>query len=129
MTRDKNKDRRSDMRLVKPDEKVEPRELDEATDALRAAVAPAELSAFDNEALLAMTLGDDVSEISDAELQAAEALRLALSGVGADDTMQPLAELAVALRAAHGGAEVRTRERRVEVRVQEGPELLPRELS
>lgn len=96
---------RKDLRLVKPDERVEPAELDEATDALRAAVSPGELDALDHEALLALTLGDDVLDISDEERAAAGRLRAALDGDGVgDEGLAPLAELAGALRAAHAGA-------------------------
>ncbi|HHH29569.1 MAG TPA: hypothetical protein ENK57_14655 [Polyangiaceae bacterium] len=92
-----SKDRRKDLRLVKPDEAVEPQQLDEAADALRRALEPGDLEPLDNEALLAMTLGEDVAELDDgAEAAEAEALRRALAGRGT----HPLAELAVALRAA-----------------------------
>lgn len=95
---------RKDLRLVKPDERVEPAALDEATDALRAAVSPGELDALDHEALLALTLGDDISEIAPGERVAAEQLRAALDGTGATGELAALAELAAALRAAHVGA-------------------------
>jgi hypothetical protein len=96
-----SKDKRKDLRLVKPDDEVEPRALDEATDALRRAVEPDALDALDNEALLAMTLGDDVAELDDEDDRAeAEALREALAGRGS----HPLAELAGALQAAHAAS-------------------------
>lgn len=92
-----SKDRRKDLRLVKPESDVAPEALDEATDALRAAVDPGALDALDNEALLAMTLGEDVAQLDDeAEALEAEVLREALAGRAS----HPLAELAGALRAA-----------------------------
>ena len=87
-----------DLRLVKPDERIDPAELDEAIEALRALVDPAPLGDVDHEALLALTLGDDVSAIAAEEREQAEALRLALDRGGA---RHPLADLAAALRALH----------------------------
>ena len=60
MSKDRGKDRRKDLRLVGPEGEVQPEALDEATEALRSAVDPGALDALDNEALLAMTLGEDV---------------------------------------------------------------------
>ncbi len=108
MTRDKTP--KVDLRLVKPAEEVVPRELDRETDALRASLVPAELSSADHEALLALTLGDDVSDMAVEERDAADALRLALAGGGGlaggreDAPMGALAQLAGALRAAYRGA-------------------------
>jgi hypothetical protein len=96
-----SKDRRKDLHLISEEgEGIEPGQLDEATAALRAALAPDPLDAMDHEALLAMTLGDDVSEVDDVEARAAAELRDALQR-GAP---HPLAELAMALRAAHGAS-------------------------
>jgi hypothetical protein len=95
-------DKRKDLRLIKPDERVEPSALAQATDALRAALGAGDLDEVDHEAILALTLGDDVFEASAAEHAEAEALAQALSGRGS----HPLAELCAALRAAHGGGEL-----------------------
>ena len=97
MSKDRGKDRRKDLRLVGPEGEVQPEALDEATEALRSAVEPGALDALDNEALLAMTLGEDVADFDDdVEEREATALREALAGRGS----HPLAELASALRAA-----------------------------
>lgn len=94
-----SKDRRKDLRLVEPEGAVDPDRLDEETAALRAALGGGgSLDEMDHEALLAMTLGDEISEIDEGE--AAEAARLARALVG--EGAHPLAELGVALRAAHG---------------------------
>jgi hypothetical protein len=91
--------RPKDLRLVKgePPSELLPADVGEVTRAVRAALDPAELDPADHEALLALTLGDDVAGVSDQERAAAELLRDALDGRGA----HPLAELATALRCAN----------------------------
>ena len=89
-----SKDRKKDIRLIKPTEDIDRGALDRATDALRTAIAPSELDMADHEALIAMTLGEDVSDIADDERSAAQALRLALEGQGES----ALSQLAMALR-------------------------------
>ncbi|MEZ4442577.1 MAG: hypothetical protein R3B72_26015 [Polyangiaceae bacterium] len=91
---------RKDLRLVKPEEAIEPEALARATAALRSAVVPEPLDAMDHEALLAMTLGDDVADVSAAERAAAAELCEAIAGRGA----HPLADLARALRATQAAA-------------------------
>jgi hypothetical protein len=68
----------------------------ELSRALRAAASDSDIARADHEALLALTLGDDVADFSDDERRAADTLRQALAGEGVD----PLAELAEALRCA-----------------------------
>lgn len=128
MTRDDNKGnqsshKRKDLRLIKPEQRVEPRELDAATDALRAAIAPQELDALDNEALLALALGDDVAEMDVDEQDAAETLRLAMQGEGT----HPLAELAEALRAAHAAAPIAAEDNEALIALGLGTEVKPSE--
>jgi hypothetical protein len=95
-----SRDGRKDLRLVKPHERVEPDALDPnqlrgATGALRAALDPGELAGIDHEAILALTLGDDVFEASAEERAEAAALARALDSRSG----HPLADLAEALRA------------------------------
>jgi hypothetical protein len=92
--------RPKDLRLVKGDEQASGHE--EMTGAVRAAIDPPALDPADHEALLALTLGDDVAGVSPEEQEAAERLRAALDGQASD----PLAELAAALRCAHEAAEL-----------------------
>ena len=94
-----SRDKRKDLRLVKPKPPTEA-EVDRAAEALRAALSPDGLDSADHEALLAMVLGDEAAEVSPSERAAAEALRIALDQ-GAD---HPLAELAESLRAVERGA-------------------------
>ena len=96
-----SKDRRKDLRLIGPEGEVQPEGLAEATDALRTALDPGSLDVLDNEALLAMTLGEEVADLDDdVEAYEANALKEALAGRGS----HPLAELAGALRAAASAA-------------------------
>ncbi len=88
-----------------------------ASELVRAANAPPDLQAADNEMLIALALGDDVCEISDSERQAADQLRMAIdswlegqkqparsSRPELTDSGRQLLELAQALRAASGPA-------------------------
>ena len=79
------------------------KELDAASAAIRALVGGS-IDRFDNEALLALALGDDVADEAslDEERVDANLLRHALDGQGE----HPLAELASALRVATGSKEV-----------------------
>jgi hypothetical protein len=70
-------------------------------DALRAALNPSELPGADHEALLALTLGDEVAEIEQDDAAAGDALRHALEGRASHPQARQLAELAEALRWAY----------------------------
>jgi hypothetical protein len=93
-----SKDRRKDLRLVKPEDEIDPERLDEQTEALKAAIGGSgQLDEMDHEALLAMTLGDDVTELDDEETLQAAKLRDALDGRG-DHELRGFVD---ALRATH----------------------------
>jgi hypothetical protein len=109
-------DNKKDLRLV--DERIDKGDLDACTDALRAVLAPRELGTADHEALLAMTLGDDVVAIDDAERAQAELLGRALDGRGE----HPLARLGEALRAAHGATALATVDHEIMVALATGNE-------
>ncbi len=98
--------RRKDLRLVKPKERVEPRELDAVTDAMRVATTPEPLDALDHEALLALTLGDEVMDVGPSEAARAEQLAHALDGGDVDEELGALVELAGALQRAGAAAPV-----------------------
>jgi hypothetical protein len=79
-----------------------------AARAVRSLVDPAALSDDDHEALLAMTLGDDVAELGDDERRAADELRHALEALeGGEACTHPLIALAGSLRATHAAASAR----------------------
>ncbi len=96
MSKDKDQEGRR-LRLIESDASASDKreaEAEAASRALVAALRPSPLDEVDHEALLALTLGDEVVDIPAEERRAAEHLRLALEGVEA----HPLAELATSLR-------------------------------
>ncbi len=104
MSKDRDPEGRR-LRLIEPDgREAEKRQIEAETASreLSAALRPSELDGLDHEALLALTLGDDVVDIPEQERHAAEQLRLALEGVGD----HPLAQLAASLRCSSSEAEL-----------------------
>lgn len=80
------------------DEELDDLEQDELMALVRSAAAPGSLGEADNDALVALALGDELAAGSDDEQDSVDRLVAALDGKG----VHPLAELAEALRAAQG---------------------------
>jgi hypothetical protein len=93
MTDKRDKDRRLDLVGADRDERPS---RHPGSELVRATAGTVELDAADHEALLALTLGEEVSELTETEFAEAEKLRAALEG----GAVHPLADLAQALRAA-----------------------------